>query len=90
MKYYKNIESGYVTAIGTGVGDVDITQEEYENILSVIRNRPAPEVGYDYRLRTDLTWELVEAPVMEDDAEATEEDYLAALAELGVSVNEED
>lgn len=89
MKYYKNIEGKYISAIGTGIGDVEITNDEYETILSIIRNRPATEVGYGYKLRTDLTWELVEKPVVEDDAEATEMDYLKALAELGVTVNEE-
>ena len=85
-KYYKNLDGDYITGIGTGLGEAEITQEEYENILSVIRNRPTPEPGYDYRLRTDLTWELVEAPVVDDDADATDEDYIAALAELGVEV----
>ena len=61
-KYYKNIEGEYITAIGTGIGDVEITQEEYENILSIIRDRPTPEAGYTYKLRTDLTWKLAEAP----------------------------
>lgn len=86
MRYYKNIEDTYILAIGTGVGGEEITQEEYENILSIIRTRPIAETGYAYRLRTDLTWELVEAPVVEEDAEATEADYLSALAELGVEV----
>lgn len=86
MRYYKNIEDAYIPSIGTGVGGEEITQEEHENILSVIRNRPIAETGYAYRLRTDLTWELVEAPVVEEDAEATEADYLEALAELGVEV----
>jgi hypothetical protein len=85
VKYYKNIEDGYISAIGTGIGDVEITQEEHENILSVIQSKPVAETGYDYRLRTDLTWELVEAPIVEDDAEATEADYLEALERLGVS-----
>lgn len=88
-KYYKNIEGDYITAIGTGIGDVEITKEEYEAILEIIRSRPIPEAGYDYKLKTDLTWELVEAPVPEEDPEATEADYLEALAELGVTVNEE-
>lgn len=88
-KYYKNIDGDHITAIGTGIGDVEITKEEYEAILEIIRSRPIPEVGYDYKLKTDLTWELVEAPVPEEDPEATEADYLEALAELGVSVNEE-
>lgn len=86
MRYYKNIDGDYLVSIGTGSGGEEITKEEYENLLSIIRNRPTPEEGYDYRLRTDLTWELVEAPVVDDDAKATETDYLEALAELGVEV----
>ena len=66
-KYFKNVEDGYITAICTGHGKSEITKEEYENILSVIRNRPTPEVGYDYKLRTDLSWELVEVEVIPDE-----------------------
>ena len=87
-KYYKNFDGDYIVAIGTGNGDEEITKEEYENHLFVIRNRPTAEPGYEYKLRTDLTWERVEAPPIEDE-EATEEDYIAALAELGVASYEE-
>lgn len=90
-RYYKNIENGILTAIGTGFGGEEITKEEYDEILGVIRSCPDAEAGYMYRLRADLTWELTEAPVIpQDDAEATQEDYVAALEELGVTVNEED
>ena len=88
-RFYKNLRDGYITVIGTGSGDVEITKEEYENILTVIRNRPEPDAGHDYKLRTDLTWEPVESPVVDDDPEATEADYLDALEELGVEKNEE-
>ena len=67
MRYYKNIKTDYITGIGTGVGGEEITQEEYETILSVVRSCPIPEAGYDYSLKTDLTWELVEAPIIVDD-----------------------
>lgn len=85
MKYFKNIEGDYITSVSTGnAGHMELTQAEYENILSIIRNRPTAEDGYTYKLRTDLTWDLAEEPIPEDE-EATEEDYLAALAELGVT-----
>ena len=87
--YYKIADENHIILIGTGNGGIVITKEEYETILSIIKNRPVAEEGYVYKLRTDLTWELCEVPAVEDDAEATEEDFLAALEELGVSVNEE-
>ena len=89
-KYYKLIEDDYIVLISIGCGEDEITHKEYETILSVIENRPIDAPGYVYKLRTDLTWELCEVPpVPEEDMEATEEDYLDALAELGVTVNEE-
>lgn len=87
-KYFKNIENEYIRSISTETGEVEISQEEYENLLAVIRNHPDSESGYIFKLRTDLTWERVEAPPIEDE-EATEEDYIAALAELGVTFYEE-
>ena len=90
MRYYKQTEEEFINSIGTGSGGEEITEKEYETILSVIHNRPVPDTGYDYRLKSDLTWELVELPPeQEHDSEATESDYIAALAELGVTVDEE-
>ena len=86
MRYYKKFENGYLHCLGTGVGGEEITQEEYNNILELIRNRPTAENGYQYLLKTDMAWELVEAPADPDDEEATDEDYIAALAELGVEL----
>lgn len=82
-KYYKNIEGDYITAIGTGIGDVEITQEEYEHILSIIRSRPAAEPCFMYKLRTDLTWELVEAPEEPVSDEISDQEALDII--LGVS-----
>lgn len=87
-KYFKHIEDDYIVLIGTGSGEYEISREEYEAILSVINNRPSEEPGYVFKLRTDLTWEKVEVPVVEVDEEATEEDYLSALAELGVNLDD--
>lgn len=88
-QYYKNVDGNYITGIGTGESGEEITQEEYEQILSVIRSRPTPEDGYDYHLKEDLTWELVKVTDVEEEQEATEIDYLDALAELGVTMDEE-
>lgn len=92
MRYYKIINENYITAIGTGYGNTEITKSEYDTISSVIQNRPQAE-GKGYHLRTDLTWEeydLPPSPPVEE--EATEEDFINALEELGVTniVNEVD
>ena len=66
-KYYKIVEGDYVLAIGTGIGGVEITEEEYNTILQALYTGPTPEDGYDYKLKTDLTWELVELPTKEEE-----------------------
>lgn len=84
--YQKNTENGYIVSIVKGVSVGNITEAEYQAIKDIIRNKPTAEQGYDYRLREDMTWELYQLPEPEPEAdeEATEADYLASLAELGV------
>ena len=82
-KYFKNIEDDYLVSISTGAGAEEITQEEYENIESVIHNRPIPEAGYDYRLRTDLTWELIEVEIIpEDEIEISNQEFMDMIEEV--------
>ncbi len=63
-----------------------ITEAEYGEILSMLRNRPTAPDGCGYRLTADLVWELYDLPPVEEDTEATEEDYIAALQDMGVEV----
>lgn len=60
MRYYKNVEDGYIMAIGTGGGGVEITESEYNTIMSVIHNKPPRTGTTDYHLKTDLTWDEYE------------------------------
>ena len=60
MRYYKVIENGYITSIGTGGGGTDISKAEYNNILAVIQSKPPRTATTDYHLREDLTWESYE------------------------------
>lgn len=71
-------------AIGTGSGGAEITEDEYNEILSVIRSRPTPPEGYGYRLKTDLTWEQYELPPAPppDPNEEISGDELAAMLEV--------
>lgn len=82
MRYYKLTESGYLLSIGTGPGGTEITESEYNNILSVIRSRPTPPAGYDYRLKADLTWEQYELPPEpepSDTDEITDDEAMAII-----------
>lgn len=58
----------------------EITEAEYNKILSIIRNKPTATDGYDYRLTDALEWELYEAPATEEeDEELTDEQALEIL-----------
>jgi len=68
--FYKIVDNGYVAAIGTNGNDsvTEITEAEYNNLLSLIRSAPSAPDGFQYRLRADtLEWELVELPEPQDE-----------------------
>ena len=80
MKYYKFLSDEYIMGISKGGnGGTEITEAEYNELLSVIRNRPAPESGYAFRLKTDLTYERYEMPVQEEPEELTAEEALGII-----------
>lgn len=64
MRFFQITKDGYLltAAYGGGTHGEEVTEEQYNEIIYAIQNRPTPQSGYDYRLRTDLTWELVELP----------------------------
>ena len=62
MRHYKIISDGYILAIGTGAGGEEITVEEYDALYAHIQSRPVAPVGFGYRLKENLEWELVEMP----------------------------
>ena len=72
MRYYKIISDGYIFAVGVGNGYIEITETEYNEILTAIDNMPIAQQGCDYKLKEDLTWELCEIP---------EEEYQEAVIE---------
>ena len=79
MRYYKHIENGYILAIGTGGNGTEITETEYNEIMSVIQNKPAKTETTDHHLREDLTWEVFEVePVDPVEEELTPEELLQA------------
>lgn len=83
MRYFKQISDNYIPAIGTGPGGTEITETEYNEILTIIRNRPQAE-GKGYRLTTDLTWEEYDLPPEEivEEEPTVEEKYEALVTAL--------
>ena len=80
MRYYKQIIDNYLTAIGTGPGNIEITEAEYNQIISIIQNRPQSE-GKGYRLKTNLTWEEYDLPL---ELEPSDEDEISAEEALDI------
>ena len=75
MRYYKQIQDNYILAIGTGYGNDEISETEYNELMAIIQNAPKSD-GKGYKLRTDLTWEEHDLPpvaVSDDDELSTEE-----------------
>lgn len=79
MRYYKQIANGYILAVGTGNGGTEITEEEYNAILSVIHNKPPRTETTDYRLREDLTWEEYHVDPPDPDPEIDDSELLDIL-----------
>ena len=75
-RYYKQTDDVYILAIGTGYGNDEISEQEYNEIMSVIRSCPNEE-GKGYRLKSDLTWEEYDLPPVpepsDDDETSTDE-----------------
>jgi hypothetical protein len=57
MRFFTVTSDTYILSVGTGNGGTEITEDEYNAILAVIRNKPPATETTDYRLREDLTWE---------------------------------
>lgn len=84
MHYYKIIENNYIKSIGYGNDGVEISKEEYDNILYIIKNIPqSDEVGY--KLKEDLSLEEYNLPPKEP-AKPTYEELEQALKDLGVDL----
>lgn len=71
--FYKYINNKFVIGVGTGSGDEEITEDEYNEILDKINNRPTAPEGFTYRLTTALEWELCEMPPIENNEDGEDE-----------------
>ena len=80
MRYFKSLSDGYIYAIGTGSGGIEITEAEYNEIMAIIQNRPIAE-GKSYRLKADLTWEAYDLP---PEPEPSDEDEISTDEALNI------
>ena len=81
MRYYKTIIDGYIKTVGDGNIGEEITQTEYDNIISIITARPTPPEGKGLRLKSNLTWEEYDLPDPESE-EVTSDEIVKALEEI--------
>ena len=81
MRYYIRVDSGYILAVGTGVGGDEITESRYTDICTAIANKPEATGTTDYRLRNDLTWEPYDIEPVDDD-ESTPEELIEMLEDI--------
>ena len=79
MRYYKDVQNGFIVAIGTGGGGVEITEDEYESILAVIRNKPARMETTDFHLLESLIWQEYERIDPPDETEPSAEEIVDIL-----------
>ena len=104
MRFYAQYDSSNTLfAIGTGPGGTEITKEEYDTLLAMIREKAtlvdrlyAGEITIDdvpTEWQDEIQRRVDERIALEaewaDTEEATMEDYIAALTEVGVITDDE-
>lgn len=68
---------GYIVAFGKA--ETEVETDEYILLTEVVKSKPTPPTGYDYRLKEDLTWELFELPqCSESESFYSDSDYAEA------------
>lgn len=76
MRYEKIIENGYISScvccFNGNEAEGNISKSEYDAISAILLSAPTAPDGYSYRLKEDLTWELYELPVVEEELTAEE------------------
>lgn len=80
MRYHKDVQDGFIVAIGTGGGGDEITEAEYQNIMAVIQNKPQRTETTDHHLTVNLEWvEYERIEPSDDDSEASADEILGIL-----------
>lgn len=83
ITYLQTVEKGYILGAQTlnkkfvpqQVEDKNklhaevISKEENDKLLEIFKTSPKAEEGFEYRLKTDLTWEKYEVPIVKEEGE---------------------
>lgn len=84
MRYYKVEADGLIQVVGIGQGGKEITKIEYDRIIALVGNCSDAPKGFSYRLKDDLTWELVELPPEDMDLDVSDSEALEIILGGGV------
>lgn len=57
MRYYMIADNNYIYEIGVGASGEEISEELYDEIVDLIREKPAATETVDYYLTVALEWE---------------------------------
>lgn len=62
MSYYKILKDGYIISVAKGDSSrgIKITEKEYNDILSALKNAPTLPEGCICKLKYNLEWEYIE------------------------------
>lgn len=72
VRYMKVVINGHILAIGKGEGGTEITETQYNTILSKLSDKPTDVEGYRWLLTENLEWEQSELPPFEADISDSE------------------
>ena len=75
---------GLIQVVGIGQGGKEITKIEYDRIIALVGNCSDAPKGFSYRLKDDLTWELVELPPEDMDPDVSDSEALEIILGGGV------
>lgn len=67
MKYYKQVCEDHIVLVGIDCGGIEISENEYTNIMNMVLVKPDDPSGFVYMLNNSLVWELVELPDLSED-----------------------
>ena len=77
------VKGASINAIGAWSEIVEITDSEYDELISVFKSKPHAE-GKGYKLKENLTWEEYDLPVPSEDDEISDEEAYSII--IGESV----